>query len=188
MRSATAVAVLLAALSLSLPRTTLAASVIAKDLPALCNQADLVFVGTVAKVTSEWADAEKKEIETLVTFTDVEPLLGTDSSDVTLRFGGGQLGDLRQEIGGLPHFAEKQRFVIFARSERSISPIVGFDQGCIRVVDGPSGPAVLSADWRPITDIKDGQLVYGSPDKGAAGAMTLGQFLDVVQHQLQQRR
>jgi len=185
MRSGIRFVVVLAVSIIALPASAPAASVIAKDLPALCSEADLVFVGTVTKVSSQWADLKKQEIETLVTFTDVQPLLGTDTGDVTLRFSGGQIGDLRQEIGGMPHFADKQRFLIFARNERSVSPIVGFDQGCIRVVDGPSGPAVLSADWRPITAVKDGQLIYGDAATGPATAMSLAQFTAIVQQQLQ---
>lgn len=163
-----------------------ATSIVSKTLADLCNEADLAFVGTVGEVRSQWTDGQEREIETLVGFTEIDSLRGAGDGSVTLRFGGGQVGDLRQEIGGMPRFAPGQRLVIFARHGRSINPIVGFHQGCLRVVDGPAGPVILSADWRPITGIENGKFVHGDPDAGPGTALTLSGFLETVRSLLGQ--
>src|SRR5438128_9648992 len=101
-------------IALLLAPPSFATTVLAKSFAALCNEADLVFIGTVSQVTSQWSDPEVKAIETLVTFSNVEPLWGNDASDVTLRFGGGQVGDLHEEVAGMPHFLAGERVLIFA--------------------------------------------------------------------------
>ena len=178
---------MLVALALVAPHPAQATTIVAKNLSQLCAEADLVFLGTVSTVKSQWADPQQQSIETLVTFTQIEPLFGTDSEDVTLRFAGGQMGDIREEVGGMPHFTPDQRLVIFARRERSVSPIVGFNQGCLRVVEGPAGPVVTSADGHPITGIEGDRLTQGPLGGDPGSAMSLNQFLEVVRQKLQQR-
>src|SRR5262249_43396565 len=116
------------------------------DFAALCDEADLIFVGTVTDVESRWADASRQAIETLVTFGDLTWLYGTPQPSVTLRFAGGELDGLREEIAGLPHFVLGERRVIFARQGRFVSPVVGFDQGALRVGDTGTGPTVLGVE------------------------------------------
>ncbi len=70
--------------------------VIAKDFAALCDEADLVFVGTVTGVASRWSDPATQSVETLVTFGDLTWLRGTVQTTVTLRFGGGEMDGLRE--------------------------------------------------------------------------------------------
>ncbi len=160
-----------------------ATTIIAKDFAALCAEADLIFVGTVRAVVSRWTDPEQRAIETLVTFSDVTPVFGTEGREVTLRFGGGQVGTLREEIAGVPQFAVGDRRVIFARREYSVSPIVGFHQGVFPVVDTPQGPVVAGVE-------------AAAPEEGASteaprasreGAVPLDTFLDRVRRELASR-
>jgi hypothetical protein len=123
-----------------------ATMVVSKDFAALCDEADMIFVGTVTDLESRWADSSRQAIETLVTFSDLTWIYGTPRSAVTLRFSGGEIDGLHEEIAGLPQFERGERRVIFARDGRYVSPIVGFDQGALRVVDAVAGPAVIGVE------------------------------------------
>ena len=81
-----------------------------------------------------------------MTFTDLTWLRGGPQAQIELRFGGGELDGLREEVAGVPQFTVGERRVIFAHAGHFVSPIVGFNQGLFRVVDGADGPVVLDAD------------------------------------------
>jgi hypothetical protein len=160
-----------------LPCAVAATTIVAKSFAEICREADRIFVGTVAQVGSRWKDRDRMEIETLVRFTSVETIRGTDPGDVTLRFGGGEVDGIREEIAGMPKFEVGQRLVIFARDGGSLSPIVGFRQGYFQVAEGRVGPVVADADGRPVTGVEDGALVLGKPEDGAGGALSLESFI-----------
>lgn len=168
--------------------------VVAKDFAALCDEADLVFVGTVTGIESRWSDPAQQAIETLVTFGDLTWLRGTQRSAVTLRFGGGAVARLREEIAGVPHFAIGERRVIFARDGTFVSPIVGFDQGALRVLDGTDGPVVVGAGGAGLgadgADLRAGDsppgagALLGPPPSADASPVPLDEFLARVRRQL----
>ena len=155
--------------------------VVAKDFAALCNEADLIFVGIVTDVVSRWSDPATHSIETLVTFGDLTWLRGGPASTVTLRFGGGEVDGVREEYAGVPHFSLGERRVIFAHDGAFVSPIVGFDQGALRVVDGADGAHVLGA---PSAADARGALHLGAPAGAPPSPVPLDAFLDRVRQQL----
>jgi hypothetical protein len=118
--------------------------VVAKDFASLCAEADLIFMGTVSDVRSQWSDESQTSIETLVTFSDLESLLGVAEDTLALRFAGGKIDSVREEIAGMPRFAPGQRVFVFARRGHWTNPIVGFHQGLFRIVDSAAGPLVVS--------------------------------------------
>ena len=128
-----------------------ATTVIEKSLDDLCKEADMVFVGKVVEVQPRWRAQERRSIETEVTFAVLEPLYGTRSGDVKLSFSGGDLDGLREVVAGVPQFQPGEEVLVFATNEPSVSPIVGFHQGCFRVVDGGGGPIVLDAENRSVS-------------------------------------
>jgi hypothetical protein len=157
--------------------------VIEKSLADLCQEADMVFVGRTLAVESRWRVDEEKSIETVVTFAVLEPLYGTTDREVTLRFGGGEVDGLREVIAGVPQFRAGEEVVVFAHRKPSISPVVGFNQGYFRVVDG----RVVNADDQPVTGVSERALAFGSSAEGTARAVTLAQFLDTVRARLAER-
>jgi hypothetical protein len=169
------------------PRAIGATSIIAKDFGQLCREADLVFVGTVVEVTSGWSDPAKQSIETRVVFSDLVPLFGVEASQVELRFGGGTMDGIREEIAGVPRFAVGERRVIFARKEHSVSPIVGFDQGAFTVVDSASGPVVLGSERRPVAAIADRTVELAPPSASLEAGLSLDAFLASVRERLAAR-
>jgi hypothetical protein len=168
-------------------RTAGATTIIAKDFGQLCREADLVFVGTVVEVTSEWSDAARQSIETRVVFSDLLPLVGVEGSRVELRFGGGAIDGIHEEIAGVPRFAVGERRVIFARKEHSVSPIVGFDQGAFSVVDSASGPVVLGSAGRPVAEIADRTVRLAPRAANLEAGLSLDSFLERVREQLAAR-
>ena len=168
--------------ALAAPRAG-ATVVVAKDFGAICAEADLIFVGTVSAVASRWSDPQRQAIETEVTFGDLTWLRGTPQSPVTLRFAGGEMDGLHEAVAGVPQFAVGERRVVFAHAGHFASPIVGFNQGLFRVVDGADGPVVLDADGRAVTGVGRAALQRGAPDDRGA-ALSLDAFLDRVRAQL----
>lgn len=161
-----------------------ATTVVAKSFADLCAEADLVFAGTVTGVETAWADAAKQAIETRVTFGDLTWLRGGPQATLTLRFAGGTLDGLSEEIAGVPRFATGDRVVIFARNGEFISPIVGFHQGLYRVVDGARGPAVVDAEGHPVTGVSGAAVRRGTPAAAPGAPLSLDAFLDGVRGQL----
>lgn len=153
--------------------------VVHKDFAALCAEADWIFVGTVLAVQSEWRDRARRAIRTRVTFGELSWLKGGPADRITLRFAGGELDGLREEIAGVPRFAVGERRVLFAHDGAFISPLVGFNQGDFRVVDGPEGAVVLAPDESPPATTGGAAL-----QRGAAPALPLDTFLDRVRDQL----
>lgn len=158
--------------------------VVAKDFAALCAESDLIFVGTVTEVASRWRDPSQQAIETLVSFADLTWLRGAPQSSVTLHFAGGTVGDVREEVAGVPRFAVGERRMIFAHEGRFVSPIVGFDQGALRVVDGPDGPLVVGVDGTGASGPPDAALRLGSAPDAVATPVSLDAFLDSVRREL----
>jgi hypothetical protein len=163
-----------------------ATTVIEKDLAALCNEADRVFVGTVSSVESRWTDPQQRHIETLVTFSGVEPLLGVDTAEVVLRFSGGQVGDTVEQVEGIPTFHVGDRNVIFARNDASVSPIVGFNQGCLHIEGTGSAATVALPSYQPIGMLGD-RRVLGAESR-TSSSMNLNDFLSEVRGRLDARR
>jgi hypothetical protein len=155
--------------------------VVVKDFPALCHEADLIFVGTVIDVASRWSDPSTQSIETLVTFGDLTWLRGAVQATVTLRFGGGEMDGLREEFAGVPQFSIGERRVIFAHEGRFVSPIVGFDQGALRVAAGANGAVVVGAVSAPTAR---GALRFDEPAPKKSLPVPLEEFLDRVREQL----
>jgi hypothetical protein len=174
---------LLALLGVAPARATV---VVEKDFAALCAEADLIFVGTVTDVTSEWSDPQRRAIRTRVSFGDLTWLRGGSADSITLTFAGGEMDGLREEIAGVPRFAVGERRVLFARDGAYISPLVGFSQGQFRVVDGPNGAVVLDADGKPVPATDRAALQRG--DSAAAGEpVSLDAFLGRVRNTLEDR-
>lgn len=172
---------------LPLPREGRATTVVAQSFESICREADMVFVGSVSRVESRWTAQEEGTIETVVTFSDLLPLFGVEGDEVVLRFAGGAVDGMREEIAGMPQFEVGDRVVVFARRGRLVSPIVGFHQGLFRVVEGDQGPVVLNQSRFPVTAVEGRTLRFGSAAQGVSAAMPLDSFLSQVRENLAAR-
>jgi hypothetical protein len=171
---------------LALTRVAAPASVIvAKDFAALVAEADLIFVGTVERVESRWTNPQRDAIETIVTFSELEPIRGPVGREVALRFGGGEVDGVREEIAGVPRFVAGERVVLFARQDHSLCPIVGFSQGCFRVIEDSEGNTVRGCDGRSIPLSREAsELKVGTSASRAATRVSLDEFLDRIRREM----
>lgn len=178
----------LVALLLFAPSAARASVIVAKGFADLAAEADLVFVGTVERCESRWADPGKNGIETLVTFSNIEPIKGPVENRLTLRFGGGEVDGIREEIAGVPRFAPGEQVVLFVRQERSLSPVVGFSQGCFRVVEDEQGRAVRGCHGEPAAlPANEAPLRAGPPADAETGRVGLDEFLLRVRREIDRR-
>ena len=129
---------LLLLLLLSLPTGSKATTVKAIDFPDLVRQAEIIADVTVTAVQSYWASpAGGNAIHTRVTFSlNSAPIKGQPNSPFVLDFLGGTMGDRKMQVTGMPEFKVGDRVIIFSYGPDKIfaSPLIGFDQGAMRVV------------------------------------------------------
>ena len=85
-----------------LARLAWATTVLEKSFSSLVQDAEVIAIGTVTAIETEW-NAEKKAPFTLVTFSDLEVLKGDESqTEITLHFLGGPTPDgLVMQIAGV---------------------------------------------------------------------------------------
>lgn len=135
--AACAIAVLCALCALSAPKTR-ATTLSKMDLPALARAAEIV-------VDARFVDAQVRQergaIWTFAQFQVIDTLAGAASGDrITVRLPGGQIGHLRESVDGVPHFAMRERVVLFLeRTSGGDYGITGWTQGTFRV-DESAGP------------------------------------------------
>jgi hypothetical protein len=110
------------------------------DLPDLVQQAEIIADVTVTNVQPYWASpAGAKVIHTRVVFQlNRAALKGQVSSPFYLDFLGGTVGNRATKVSGMPEPHLGDRLIIFSYAPGKVfaSPIVGFDQGALRVVRG----------------------------------------------------
>src|SRR6185503_7609143 len=156
---------LLLALGLSavLSANAQATTVPAVGLDRMVSEAELIVRGTVTDVQPRWSD-EDSTIYTYVTLSDVDVIHGEHSGPLTLRFEGGEIGDHRVEVDGMPAFRKGEEEILFVRAgQAGASPVVGLFQGRFKVARG----LVHDYAGTPLVGVSDGTLVKLSDDRPA---------------------
>jgi len=159
------------------PSAVLAASAQATVVPAvgfgqMISEAELIVHGKVTEVEPRWSDDEST-VYTYVTFSDVTVIHGRHFGPLTLRFEGGEIGEHRLEVDGMPTFRNGDEEILFVRgNEVSASPVVGLFQGRFKVVDG----IVHDHAGAPLVGISGGTLVkvIADPPAEAARGISIG--------------
>jgi hypothetical protein len=156
----------------------------------LVQQAEIVFIGDVIDQRSVWDDSrDGRRIVTQVTFDVVRVLKGTVGLRTQLSFQGGTVGDVTQEITGMPKFRPGDRDVLFVSPDRNaVSPLVGFWQGRFRVVRDAATGAMrvrmhdggsLISGW--------GGTVQPAPAAGVQAPLALSEFETLVRARVAER-
>lgn len=155
-----------------------ASSVNEVGLGEMAAASELVFEGRVLAVESRWSD-DGDAIWTHVTFEVVEVIKGSAGRTVTLKFLGGAVGDMRLSITDLnqPVPGEKGVYFVETTKREQVNPIYGWSQGHFLFVRDPSGRGerVLTADARPVTELKEARFFdksAGISDGVARGVVT----------------
>jgi hypothetical protein len=174
-----ALGLVLAAVGWSGPRPSDATVILGVSFEAQSASADRIFVGEVQAVESRPAPSAPRYFETLVTFRVDQPVAGGLPATLVLRFSGGQIGDLKQWIDGMPEFAVGERYVVFLEPDqtpRLVSPIVGFNQGLYRVVDAAGEAVVRDARGQRL----EANVAPGMARAAAGGDPRLADFLAAI--------
>ena len=82
----------------------------------LTNQADVVAVGKVSAMKSEW-NTDKTRIVTRVTVSVHEYLKGGGEQQMSILTPGGEIGEIGEIYSGTARFTENEEVVVFARKE-----------------------------------------------------------------------
>ena len=116
-------------------------TVIPPTFESLVSNANTIFVGEVMDVRAEWmATPQGRAIKTYVTFRVDDVWKGAVGTVTQLEFLGGTIGETTMAVVGMPVFREGQRGVLFVTgAARSVSPLVGFYHGRMRVEKDPNG-------------------------------------------------
>lgn len=161
------------------PRPAAATTVEGMTTAAQAATADRIFVGTVTAVTSRPKSATPKYFETIVRFSVEDAVAGSIPTTLEITLSGGEVGGIRQRVGGMPEFRVGERYVVLLEADQSpplTSPLVGFNQGLYRVV-GESRASAVVRD-RSGQPLASGAVPAGA--RGAAGDPPLDAFLDTL--------
>ncbi len=153
-----------------------AATTVARmETSAQAASADRIFVGVVTSVASRPKAAKPKYFETVVRFDVEEAVAGSLPASIELTFSGGDVGGIRQKVGGMPEFVVGERYVVLVEPDRQpplASPVVGFNQGLYRVVGTSRATAVVrDRVGKPLSSTTGAARAAGTDP-------TLDEFLD----------
>lgn len=112
-------------------------TIVAQDLKAIVRQADIIADVTVTNIAPYWVSpGGSRAIHTRATFQVNRAIKGAASSTLVLSFLGGELNGVGLKITGMPQFSLGERYILFSYSpdKNMVSPVLGFDQGALRVV------------------------------------------------------
>jgi hypothetical protein len=150
--------------------TTSATSLVPLSFDKICASAQSVFRGTVRSIESR-RDGDSGLIHTFTTFTVNEWIVGGDGrTETTLRMLGGRVEDEGLRVDGMPSFDVGKRYIIFTREGgRHVCPIVGWSQGCFRVVQPGDGESdsIRTYDHHPVLAVTSTRVVTTSASNRA---------------------
>lgn len=160
-----------------------------KSFEDLVIEADMVAICRVLKVESH-PTTDGRHAYTYVEVGGLELLKGTyPQSAITLRMDGGALDDgTVLVVPGIPSFQPGEKVVLFVKGNGlSICPLVGWEQGLLRVVEEKrSGQETLrTSRGLRIHTIKNGEFVVSSKAgrdeaEGFAGVPDYGEVKDLT--------
>lgn len=132
-----------------------ATTMLFSDLPQLVQKSDAVVRGTVKSVRSRWS-SDRSRIVTDVELEVAESLKGSPGSSLLILQPGGVVGEVGQQISGLPSFVEGEEVVVFLeRRGTSAFRVRGMAQGKYRVERSSDGSATVVPELLGDTRVLD---------------------------------
>ena len=142
------------------------AQVIPMSFVEIVSAADTIVVAEAIDSRAEWVTTgSSRAIVTRVTFRVTDTLKGVERLLLPLEFLSGTVGNIGQEVSGVPTFEVGDRAVLFVSGVRAASPIVGHMQGRFPINTAPSGTEYVTLhDRRAFADVNQvGAPVTSSP-------------------------
>ena len=115
----------------------------------LAERAEVVAVGRVAEMKSEWS-TDRTHIVTRVKLSVQEYIKGEGASDITITTLGGEVGDVGELYTHVPTFRQNESVVVFLQKDREGQyRVTGGTQGKYSIERSPeSGQQVVAGDRR----------------------------------------
>ena len=157
------------------------AQVTPMSLAEMVSAADTIVVAEAIDSRAEWVTTGSSQaIVTRVIFRVTDTLKGTQRLLLPLEFLGGTVGNVGQEVSGVPTFDIGDQAVLFVSDARAASPIVGHMQGRFPINTAPDGTEYVTLhDRRAFSAVNQiGAPVTVSPV--AIPTMTLAAFRSEV--------
>lgn len=113
-----------------------------------------------------------KMLFTQVTLAVETEIFGSAGRTVTFRVAGGDDGDLRVMVHGMPEFQLDKRYLVFLgpRFQQTAVPIVGVNQGYFEVVQADSGePFLLNGNGDVVIGVEDDRVIARHNPERATG-------------------
>jgi hypothetical protein len=133
-----------------------ATTVIPPTFDQLVGQAQVIFRGSVTKVTSEWiGEGADRHIVSYITFKVKDALKGSPGKTYTMRTFGGTVDGETMAIGDGPTFGVGDDDFLFVENNGSqVVPLVGIMHGRFHVrKDGSGREMVTSNEDEPIRNV-----------------------------------
>lgn len=114
----------------------------AMEFDAKVENAASIVVGKVISQRSEW-DPARKWILTYSTFQVEKTLKGMPAQQVTIVTPGGTVGEVTQEVVGVPQFEKGDEHVVFVRDSKAGPTVLYLEQGAYEVVRDDRGDRIV---------------------------------------------
>ena len=153
-----------------------AISVIPPTFSKLVANAEQIARVEVTAVNSQWdTGSQGNVIHTYVQCRVLRVLKGDLGATVTVRLLGGQVGNDRMEIPGLPTFEVGAKYILFlAGNGSAFCPLVGIMHGSYRVLTDPATGVehVARSSGRPLRAVQDVGVPIPEASVSAAASKT----------------
>jgi hypothetical protein len=119
-----------------------------------------IVLGRCVSQHSQW-DAEREWILTYSTFSIEKTLKGFPSQEITIVTPGGRVGDIVQEVVGVPRFQRGDERVVFVRNTASGPTVLYLEQGAYQVFEDDRGERIVKplAPTAAVMDTQRGAVV-----------------------------
>jgi hypothetical protein len=163
-----------------------ATMVIPPTFEQLVDQAQVIFQGTVTKITPQWVgEGAERHIVSYITFKVKDGLKGSPGESFTMRTFGGTVDGETMTIGDGPTFEVGDEDILFVENNGSqVVPLVGIMYGRFHVrKDGSGREMVTTNEDQPLADVAR----LGHPETASTNqsAMSVTAFKSAIQSRLQ---
>jgi hypothetical protein len=175
------------ALALFSHKTSFCSMVIEGSFKEDVESSHLIIITTVDKI--EYAESSPGEIVTKLFLTDTEVVKG-EVQDVpeVIFIEGGELGDKKVVILGVPEYEVGQRYIFFLRFDNPICPIIGLGLRSFILEKSPMSAEEMVYDYnyRKIYGIKNDRINRSVPSDSEITSLEneqslkTGQFVEMI--------
>ncbi|MCL4686233.1 hypothetical protein KJ059_15960 [Myxococcota bacterium] len=160
-------ALLLFGAPLLLPARPLDASMVLRtSLDDMLEACPLVFEG---RVVEAWSEVSPAGIHTWVRFDVEKRIKGAAPAALALRFRGGRVGDVAEEVTGspIPEVGERGIYFVESADRFLVNPLYGWHQGRVRIVrTGDGRDRVLTSRGEPIVGVETPEVARAKQRSG----------------------